>query len=265
MTQLESVDLFAATAGSADARSHPLDHAAWASLTGPHRHLAEGTTRVLRYPPDVSPIVAIPPIVDEEVWSHLHALVGSGAVVAFAGGVGQIPAGWDMVFKGAGVQLIATDALRTDEPSPEEIVALGAADAAEMVELVARTKPGPFEARTYVLGGYVGIRRGGALVAMVGERLHPPGWTEISAVCTDAGHRRQGLATALVRAVAGNIRRRGDTPFLHSAKSNVNAIRLYESLGFRIRREAQFTAVRTPASQPPDVGLAGTLSTERTS
>ena len=37
------------------------------------------------------------------------------------------------------------------------------------------------------------------LVAMAGERLRPPGWTEISAVCTDEEHRGQGLATRLIR------------------------------------------------------------------
>jgi len=175
-------------------------------LTGAHAHLAQGTGKALRYPPDISPIVAIPPNIDDEVWSDLHALVGPGVVVAFAGEVGQVPDEWELVFRGAGVQLTATEALWTDGPRHDDIVELGKADAPEMVDLVARTEPGPFEARTYLLGGYLGIRRGGALVAMAGERLRPPGWTEISAVCTDPDHRGQGLASALVRAVAGNIR-----------------------------------------------------------
>ncbi len=45
--------------------------------------------------------------------------------------------------------------------------------------------PRPFPAAHGRAGTYLGIRRGGALVAMAGERLHPPGWTEISGVCTD--------------------------------------------------------------------------------
>ena len=67
---------------------------------------------------------------------------------------------------------------------------------------------------------------------MAGERLHPPGWTEISAVCTDSNYRGQGLATRLVRAVEAGIKARGETPFLHAAATNTNAIRLYEQLGF---------------------------------
>jgi predicted GNAT family acetyltransferase len=81
---------------------------------------------------------------------------------------------------------------------------------------------------------------------MAGERLHPPGWTEISAVCTAPEHRGQGLAARLVRALAHGIRERGETPFLHAAGSNVNAIRLYESLGFRLRGRTTFAAFRTP-------------------
>ena len=52
---------------------------------------------------------------------------------------------------------------------------------------------------------------------MAGERLHPQGWTEISAVCTDPAYRGQGLATRLVSAVAAGIAERGDRVLLHAA------------------------------------------------
>jgi predicted GNAT family acetyltransferase len=79
---------------------------------------------------------------------------------------------------------------------------------------------------------------------MAGQRLRPAGWTEISAVCTDAAYRGQGLATRLINAVAAGIRERGDTPFLHTEATNVNAIRLYEALGFTLRRDMRFSVVR---------------------
>ena len=142
------------------------------------------------------------------------------------------------------MQLVQTDAL---SPRPdEEAIVLGGADVPEMLALVDRNQPGPFRPRTHELGRYIGIRRHGTLIAMAGERLHPPGWTEISAVCTDAEYRGEGLATRLVLAVAAGIRERGDTPFLHASAANVNAIRLYTALGFRLRRTLQFGAVRTP-------------------
>ena len=45
---------------------------------------------------------------------------------------------------------------------------------------------------------------------------------------------------------AGNFRamaQRGETPFLHSYADNAGAIALYESLGFRIRREVHVLAI----------------------
>jgi predicted GNAT family acetyltransferase len=87
---------------------------------------------------------------------------------------------------------------------------------------------------------------------MAGERLRPPGWTEISAVCTDAAFRGQGLGTRLVLAVAAGIRARGETPFMHAAGHNTGAIRLYESLGFRLRGRPDFTAFRVPADAEQD-------------
>ncbi|MFI8345145.1 GNAT family N-acetyltransferase [Streptomyces sp. NPDC085639] len=40
----------------------------------------------------------------------------------------------------------------------------------------------------------------------------------------------------------------GDAPFLHTAASNTTAIRLYESIGFTLRRRPSFMAVRAPGN-----------------
>ena len=116
-----------------------------------------------------------------------------------------------------------------------------------MLDLAARTRPGPFLPRTIEFGGYLGIRQEGVLAAMAGERFHPPGWTEVSAVCTDPKFRGQGLGTRLTLAVAASILDRGDTPFLHASADNVSAIRLYQALGFRFRRRADFVVARAPS------------------
>jgi predicted GNAT family acetyltransferase len=86
----------------------------------------------------------------------------------------------------------------------------------------------------------------GALAAMAGERMHPEGFTEISAVCTDPGFRGRGLATRVMRAVAAGILERGEVPFLHVAGSNTGAHALYERLGFRTRRPIEFVVVAAP-------------------
>ncbi|MFG1705845.1 GNAT family N-acetyltransferase [Nonomuraea sp. M3C6] len=222
---------------------HPLDDPARVSLLGAHAHLAERRGRVLRYLVDVAPFHSMPPAPGPADWADMAALVGPGGLVPLTGVVSP-PAGWEEAQSVPGVQLTGDDVVGGHDA---EAVRLGAADVPEMLDLVERTKPGPFRLRTVELGTYLGIRRGGALVAMAGERLHPPGWTEISAVCTDPAHRGQGLATRLVLAVAAGIRDRGETPFMHAAAANTSAIRLYESLGFRLRRTTTFRAVQVPA------------------
>ena len=146
-----------------------------------------------------------------------------------------------------GVQMVG-DAV-TGRPDPEA-VRLGPGDVPAMLDLVARTRPGPLGRRTIEMGTYLGLVSDGALVAMAGERLHPPGYTEISAVCTDAAHRGRGLATRLVLAVAAGIRARGEVPFLHTGADNTGAIRLYEQLGFRLRARPDFVALTVPSDVP---------------
>ena len=80
--------------------------------------------------------------------------------------------------------------------------------------------------------------------------MHPEGWTEISAVCTDQAWRGRGLASRLTRAVAAVIVTRGEKPFLHAVAANTGAIRLYTELGFRLRRTTVFSAARVPETQP---------------
>jgi ribosomal protein S18 acetylase RimI-like enzyme len=224
--------------------AHPLDFAGWASLTGPHSHFAVGQGQARRYRPDVSPFAALAPEHDVQSWTDLAAVTELGETVLLSGRPGFVrsdPPGWKVQAVIPGVQLVATEAHRSS-PEPEAFV-VGAADAAEAADLVARTEPGPFRAHTYQLGTYLGLRRAGRLVALAGERMHPAGYSEISAVCTDPGFRRQGLATRLIRAMADLIRQRGETPFLHTGAANTSAIDLYLALGYELRRQVDFVAL----------------------
>ncbi|TWF80581.1 FR47-like protein [Pseudonocardia hierapolitana] len=223
---------------------HVLDNPIRASLLGPHAHFAVRHGSAVRYPPDVCPFVALPDEPDLGAWTDLAALVGPDATAAVSAPRVEPPPGWEVLAEIAAVQLV--DAGVEVDPDPEAVV-LGPADVPEMLALVERTRPGPFLPRTVEMGTYLGIRHGGELVAMAGERLHPPGWTEISAVCTDVRFRGRGLATRLVLAVAAGIRERGEIPLMHAAVSNVNAIRLYESLGFTLRRHTRFVGLRALA------------------
>ena len=221
--------------------THVLDNPAWSSLRGAHAHLAQRYGQAARYPGDVAPFHALADPADPQAWADLAHLVETGTAVAVAGAGAVAHPGWEVEQTIGGVQLVDTGLRAAPDPSA---VVLGPADVPEILDLIERTQPGPFRQRTVELGTYLGVRDGGKLIAMAGERLHPAGWTEISAVCTDAAYRGRGLATRLVRSVAAGIRGRGETPFLHTSAANATAIRLYESIGFTLRRQVDFTTYR---------------------
>jgi ribosomal protein S18 acetylase RimI-like enzyme len=216
-----------------------LDNPVWHSLTGPHTSLADSRPGAARYWPDVCPFVGLADATDPASWDDLGDLLEPDGAAALIG-LGSAPEGWKVRWQADGFQMVGTDF--HGGPDPDAVV-LGEDDVPEMLDLVERTRPGPFLPRTVVMGTYLGLRQEGALVAMAGERLHPPGWTEISAVCTDSAHRGRGLGTRLVGAIAAGIRARGEVPFLHVAGTNTGAIRLYKSLGFDIRHATTFSVV----------------------
>ena len=123
-------------------------------------------------------------------------------------------------------------------------IELGERDVPEMMALAALTKPGPFGRRTRELGAYLGIRESGNLVAMAGERLRVPGYTEVSAVCTHPDHVGRGHARALITEMVKQICNRNEVPFLHVRADNLRAIGLYEHMGFRKRALVQFAVIR---------------------
>ncbi len=221
-----------------------LDNPVWAALTGPHRGFAELGPAGLaaRYSADASPFAALADPEDPRAWADLAALTGPDEGV-WVTGLPTPPPGWATVATVPGVQL---DGRAVRAEAAPEAVPLGRDDVPEMLDLVELTRPGPFLDRTVELGTYLGIRHEGRLVAMAGERMRPAGWSEISAVCTHPDHRGRGLAGRLIRAVAASVRERGDSPFLHAAAENTGAVRLYESMGFTLRRRPLFLGLRTP-------------------
>ena len=223
-----------------------LDDPVGSSLSGPHVDFAVRSgrvARVARYAPDVAPFASLGGLPDSAAWSGF-ADVGAGVLLLDPKLTIDLPDGWRTTWDLMGVQMIDTG--MATQPD-EDAVQLGPADVPEMLDLVSRTRPGPFMTRTVELGSYLGIRRNGALVAMAGERMHPPGYTEISAVCTDPDHQGSGLASRLMRAVAHGIRARGEVPILHASSTNTTAIRLYEKLGFVVRREFEFVGFERSA------------------
>jgi ribosomal protein S18 acetylase RimI-like enzyme len=203
--------------------------------------MALGRGRFLRYPPDVTPFASLPAQPDDDDWRDAAAALEADEVVLLQRPRAIISDDFQILRRLAGVQMIAQEPLGQPD---EQSVKLTAADIPEMLDLAARTAPGPFGSRTIELGTYLGLRIDGDLVAMAGERMSLPGWTEISAICTAPEYRGRGLATRIARAIAAEIERRGDRPFLHVRAGNTGAIRIYEQLGFIPRQDFVLHQVR---------------------
>lgn len=224
----------------------PLDNTAWHALRGPQRALAEGGALAARYPPDVSPFAALPDEPSDDAWAALASLVtGCGDVTVLIRDEIREPAGWSTVQRFLAYQMVAES---VEGAVFDRATELGGGDVDDMLALVALAAPGPFGPRTVELGRYIGIREGGSLVAMAGERMHVDGHREVSAVCTHPDHRGRGLAEALVRDIVAGVTARGEVPILHVEQKNVSAIRLYERLGFAIRRAIEGAVLEPPGS-----------------
>lgn len=225
-----------------------LDDPVGESLRGAHAHLARRLGRAATYLPGVATFSAVSADPDAAEWGDLARLLGRGELADMFSAPAAPPPDWEPVFVLDGLQMLWPGGGDLGDPRDRDggVVELGADGVPEMLDLVARARPGPFRPRTREMGTYLGIRENGRLVAMAGERLRPPGWTEISAVCTAPEARGRGHAARLVRALAARIEARGERPFLHVAEENAGAIALYERLGFEVRKRVTFRGFRTP-------------------
>lgn len=222
-----------------------LDRPVWATLTyAPH--LAEGSDRAKRFRRDVNLFAAA----SDDSPASLAALAGlvrdDGIVFLLQVPAIRVPDGLVTVREAQGVQLLAARSIEA-EPGKDQILVLGDADAGEMLALATLTQPGPFLSRTHTMGRFVGIRIDGQLVAMAGERMRFPGFTEVSGVCTHPDFQGRGLGRRLSSVVAHAIQQRGEQPFLHAWASNTAAIALYEKLGFQHRTAVQVAVLKKQA------------------
>jgi predicted GNAT family acetyltransferase len=213
-----------------------LDRPIWTALTTRQAHLGLGDALARRYHPDVAPFAALASDTSA-AYEALHQLLQPHEQVAL---LSLEPL--------AGIETLQVDHAGTihqmvamhhaaETVDGLDVIRLANVDAKEMLDLAQKTKPGPFGTRTHEMGHYIGVRDQGRLVAMAGERMSLDGYVEISAVCVDDDWRGKGLAGRLINILRKEITQRGETPFLHVFSHNTTAIRLYEKLGFELRRE----------------------------
>jgi GNAT superfamily N-acetyltransferase len=211
------------------------------ALATNHTHFAIKQGGYIRYQPDIAFFTATTGEV-EAAPDDLVALVrATGPVAFFQDEPVAVPDGLTITRLQDVIQMAAHDVKSVASDTP--FAPLGDADADAMLALATLTEPGPFFARTRLMGDFVGIHRDGRLVAMAGERMRLPCFTEVSAVCTHPDARGQGYAAALTSFVAQRIIARGERPFLHVFPENAGAIRLYHSLGFEVARHTTLTVL----------------------
>lgn len=219
--------------------SHPLDRPVWSALTNRQAHLALGDALAIRIDPEVGLFAAARDRSPESL-AALSALAPAEGVIGLVEiDESPVPPGTRMISSALCHQMVAHGI--APRPVDFPIVPLTDDDAPEMLALATLTKPGPYFRRTHQLGGFVGAKVDGRLVAMAGERMKPDGFTEVSGVCTHPDHRGHGFAAALMAHVATRILARGETPFLHAYSDNAGAIALYERMGFVLRRQLILT------------------------
>jgi predicted GNAT family acetyltransferase len=221
---------------------HDLDRPVWASLSTFHAAIAVGDAHARLYPGDVNQFASARDDADPAALGALAALIAPGEpVYVLQVPPIRLPPGCTELRPGRGVQMLATRPLEDDDDPC--VLALGDADAGEMLALAQLTRPGPFLARTHTMGAFIGIRIDGRLAAMAGERMRFPGHTEISGVCVHPDFRGRGLARRLSSIVGARIQAHGDLPFLHAWADNRAAIALYESMGFELRAEVHASVI----------------------
>lgn len=222
--------------------THPLDRPAWSALTSRHARLAEGGDLARRYAPGIHSFISARDD-SPEALTEMGALVRQGESLYVAQASEPVlPAGIVSTMTAAAVQMIAE---RRFEPIEDRrILALGIADAQEMLDLATLTRPGPFSLRSLELGRFWGIRIDGRLAAMAGERMQQDGFVELSGVCAHPDFRGRGLARQLSLFVAGRICEQGDVPYLHAFATNAAAIALYESIGFGLRCQMHVAVIQ---------------------
>ena len=222
---------------------HVLDNPAWSALTSGNKHLANGSGQALYFDKEVSPFAALEENTPAN-FQHLYQLIGHNDPVIFISPEEiAIPPPWTVLQSVHGLQMIYNNAIGLDDVKCE-MAPLTTQHVPQMLELTKLTNPGPFASRTIDFGHYVGFFEGGKLVAMAGQRLHAFQYCEISAVCTHPDHTGKGYARQLLQYHVNRILKENSVPFLHVRNDNARAIKIYEDLGFSVRKDIWFYVLK---------------------
>jgi GNAT superfamily N-acetyltransferase len=206
------------------------------ALQTTHAHFAITSGEAARYPAAVTPFAAIASPTTNALRDLRTLLIPEEYVwVAALGDSDPKAAGLTVETTIDVLQMILPAEIELPPPNPA-ILALDCTQAAEMVALTDIAFPGFFRPRTCEMGDYFGIYSKNQLIAMGGERLVFPGFSEMSGICTHPEHRGHGHAAQMLWRLARFDRSRGIVPWLHVTATNSPAVNLYLKVGFETVR-----------------------------
>ena len=218
-----------------------LDNPFWSSLGSVHQQLALRSGDAARYPPQYAPFFGVAEM-KASVAAALDALVAPGESVYLLGVAPRPPARWQLEAFHPLAQMVC------EEPIPvidgPEMIELSERHRADVLALTRLVYPHYFRERTMEMGRYFGIYQDGRLAAMIGERLGTDSARELSAICTHPDFAGRGYARRLTAMLTNDTLQQGRMPFLHVSHENPRAKRLYEQIGFRLRRDIPFWSLQ---------------------
>lgn len=214
--------------------AHTLDNPIYNALKTGNKKLSIGEGQVNIFRRDVAPFAGM----ENNSENDFAALNTFGPqinpVVIFTPVKLGIPKNWEILREFEMLQMVYEGPVPTNSTS-QKITDLDDSHIPQMIELTELTKPGPFLQRTIEFGNYTGIFENSKLVSMLGQRMQPSPYIEISAVCTHPDHLGKGYAGILLNEQIKRVKQAGGVPFLHVLADNHSAIRVYERVGFKAR------------------------------
>ena len=224
-----------------------LDNPFWTSLQTRHAVLAvRHAHEAARYPAEFAPFLGVADV-GVDIDKAVAPLLAQDETVLLLGTLPKLTGAWKLETFRPLAQMVREEPLPViDGP---EIVALDQSHRADVLALVTLVYPHYFRPRTMEMGRYFGMylpdKSGDLrLAAMIGERLGTDAHVEMSAICTHPDFTGRGYARRLTAFLTNDTLVRGRTPFLHVSYENPHAKSLYERMGYRLRRDIPFWALR---------------------
>lgn len=215
---------------------YKLDNPVWYSLSESHKTFAVNYDDIKFYQPDYCPFGGFQyPRNTLDPMTEYSRMIGNFFIV---GERPDIPIPLNMQKELVCLQMIIKHKINIEQK--DDITPLSADQAKDLIELVNLVQPGYFKRKTFQLGDYFGIIKNNTLISVSGERMKMNDFVEVSSIVTHPDHTGKGYAKQLIAHTVNRIMDQDKIPYLHVLETNEAAIKLYEKLGFAIRRKISF-------------------------